>query len=59
MENKTISAFVTWLKDASRTCDFENYSQESVIVDSVICKCVSNRLRRRLLHEPKFLLIQW
>ena len=46
MENETISAFVTRLKDASRTCDFENYSQESTIVDSVICKCVSNRLRR-------------
>ena len=52
-ENETISAFVTRLKDASRTCDFENYSQESAIVDSVICKCVSNRLRRRLLREPK------
>ena len=53
MENETISAFVTRLKDASRTCDFENYSQESAIVDSVICKCVSNRLRHRLLHEPR------
>ena len=53
MENETISAFVTRLKDASRTCDFENYSQESAIVDSVISKCVSNRLRRRLLREPK------
>ena len=53
MENETISAFVTRLKDASRKCDFENYSQESAIVDSVICKCVSNRFRRRLLREPK------
>ena len=35
------------------TCDFENYSQESAIVDSVICKCLSNRLRCRLLREPK------
>ena len=53
MENETISAFVTQLKDASHTCDFENYSQESAIVDSVICKCVSNRLRHQLLHEPR------
>ena len=51
MENETMSAFVTRLKDALRTCDFKNYAPESAIVGSVIS--TSNRLRRRFLHEPK------
>ena len=48
MENETMSAFVTRLKDALRTCDFENYAPESAIVGNVIS--TSNRLRRRFLH---------
>ena len=53
MENEAISSFVTRLKDASNTCDFENCTPESEFVDSVISKCTSNRLRCRLLREPK------
>ena len=47
IENKTISAFITQLKDASHTCDLKNYAPESAIVDSVISKCTSNRLRHQ------------
>ena len=46
MENEAISVLVTRLKDASRTCDFANHTPEPAIVDSVISKCASNRLRR-------------
>ena len=53
MENEIISVFVTRLKDASRRCNFENYTPEPAIVDRVISKCTSNRLRCRLLCEPK------
>ena len=59
IENKTISAFITWLKDASHTCNLKNYAPESAIVDSVISKCTSNRLRHQLLCEPKLDLIKF
>lgn len=50
-ENETISAFVTHLWDASRECDFENYSVESAIIDHVISKCLSNELHCQFLQE--------
>ena len=50
------SAYVTRLKDLSRSCGFDTYSSDSAVVDQVITKCKSNRLRRRLLREPNLTL---
>ena len=34
----------TRLQDASTTCNFENYSAKTAILDNVISKCLSNKL---------------
>ena len=44
LENETISAFATRLRDALCTCDYEHYSPDPAIVDNVVSKCLSNRL---------------
>ena len=43
-ESETTSAFITRLQDASTTCNFENYSAKTAILDNVISKCLSNKL---------------
>lgn len=43
-ESETTSAFITRLQDVSTTCNFENYSAKTAILDNVISKCLSNKL---------------
>ena len=55
-ENETIAAYITKLKDKALTCKFDEYNTDNAIMDQVIHKCISNKLRRRLLREPDLTL---
>ena len=48
-EGETITQYVTRLRTFSKTCQFHDATDE--IVDQVIEKCNSNKLRKRLLKE--------
>ena len=49
--NESLLTLVTRLRKLASTCKFVNPNNE--IRDQFINKCSSNRLRRRLLQEPK------
>ena len=49
IDSETISQYVTRLRTLSKTCQFHDPNDE--IVDQVIEKCKSNKLRKRLLKE--------
>ena len=55
-EEEITSVYVTRLKDLARTCAFNEYSLDHAVVDQVVTKCKSSRLRRRLLREPNITL---
>lgn len=48
---ETAKGFVTRLKERSKHCGFDKYSEEQALVDQFLEKCNSHRLRRKLLQE--------
>ena len=50
---ENIKQFCTKLAEAAKSCKFNEYSVEDAIIDSVIEKTHSTRLRRKLLMEDK------
>ena len=54
MPGEGIDSFVTKLRQLAKTCEFDN--DEDAIRDQVIDKCLSGRLRRRLLRENSLTL---
>ena len=53
---ESVKSFVTNLADAAKSCQFDNYSLNDAIVDSVIEKTNSSSLRRKLLMEDHLTL---
>lgn len=49
-ETETVSQYITRLRSLAKTCEFVDNDDE--IVDQVIEKCTSRKLRKRLLKEP-------
>ncbi|XP_057312279.1 uncharacterized protein K02A2.6-like [Hydractinia symbiolongicarpus] len=53
-EGENIDAYVTRLRILAKTCVFHNTDEE--LVDQIIEKCNSNKLRKRILREPDLTL---
>ena len=53
-ESETVDQFITRLRQKAIYCDFAN--TDEMIRDQVIEKCVSHRLRRKLLELPNVTL---
>ena len=51
LQSESISSYIIRLKTKAETCDFDHYNADEAIVDQVISKCISTKLRRRLLRE--------
>ena len=51
LPEEPIAPYITRLLDLARTCNFNNYNADQAVVDQVISKCHSTKLRRRLLRE--------
>ena len=49
-EGESIDSYLTRLRSLAKTCEFHDVNEE--LVDQVIEKCHSNKLRKRLLREP-------
>ena len=49
--NETTMSYITRLRDIARNCEFDTYNNNLAIVDQVISKCHSHKLRRQLLRE--------
>ena len=47
---KSIDIYVTRLRTLAKTCEFHATNEE--LVDQIIEKCHSSKLRKRLLREP-------
>ena len=54
--DETIDSFVTRLKMHVKHCDYDKYSNDEAIRDQIIDKCISKKLRRRLLCESELTL---
>ncbi|XP_057310511.1 uncharacterized protein K02A2.6-like [Hydractinia symbiolongicarpus] len=55
-ESESISQYVTRLRTLAKTCEFRDIDDE--IVDQVIEKCTSRKLRKRLLKESELTLVK-
>ena len=53
-DNESIAQYVTRLRSLAKTCEFHNTDDE--IVDQIIEKCNSRKLRKRLLKEHELTL---
>ena len=53
---ESIKSFVTRLREAGQNCEFEDYSLDAAIIDQVIEKTTSSKLRRMLLMKEKLTL---
>ncbi|XP_057312326.1 uncharacterized protein K02A2.6-like [Hydractinia symbiolongicarpus] len=53
-DGENIDAYVTRLRILAKTCVFHNTDEE--LVDQIIEKCHSNKLRKRILREPDLTL---
>ena len=49
--DESIKSFVTRLREQSYKCEFNAYSEDQALVDQVVEKCKSYKLRRKLLQE--------
>ena len=54
--NESVKSYVTRLREAAKNCEFENYSIDAAVIDQVIEKTSSTKLRRKLLMEDKLTL---
>ena len=52
-EEESAKEFMLRLKEQSKKCEFDKYSEESALVDQFVEKCNSSKLRRKLLQESK------
>ena len=50
--DESAMAFITRLKTLARTCEFDNYTTDSAIIDQFVEKTSSSTLRRHLLRQP-------
>ena len=53
---ESIKSYVTRLREAAQNCEFQNYSIDAAVIDQVIEKTSSAKLRRKLLMEDKLTL---
>ena len=51
LAEENIRTFITRLREQSSKCKFDEYSEDQALVDQIIEKCNSNKLRRKLLQE--------
>jgi hypothetical protein len=49
-QGETVNTFVTRLREAVKSCEFDKYSNPDAIKDQIIDKCTSSKLRRVLLR---------
>ena len=52
-EFESVKSFLLRLKKLASSCDFDNYSVESAIIDKFITGCVDSDLRKKLLSAAK------
>ena len=50
-EEESAKEFMLRLKEQSKKCEFNKYSEESALVDQFVEKCTSSKLRRKLLQD--------
>ena len=59
LHNETVEQFVTRLRQKAKTCEFQDANAvEEQILDQIINKCLSCKLRRKLLHKGQALTLQ-
>ena len=53
---ENMKSYVTRLREAAQNCNFSEYSSDAAIIDQVIEKTTSTKLRRKLMNEDNLTL---